>query len=332
LQTTVRMTDDDDTGLSPRVFLIGLFMGTADAVPGVSGGTIALLAGIYDRLIDAVTGVTPEAGARAVRALLARDTAGFWAVVEDTDALFLGTLGVGLVSALVVVSRVVHYAEVNHPVALFGFFFGLILASALVLTRQISLDTTRHAVAAVAGFLVAFALSGNVELLAGQSLALTFLAGTVAISAMILPGVSGALILVVLGQYTYLTETLSTFTDAVLALATGGALDRVLDLALTVFTFVAGALVGLFTIARLVDRALEADRQTTLAFLVALVVGALRAPVNEISGRDALAWTNDVVAQFLVVAALGAVLLFALDRYAVDIDLDGDVDVAIEDG
>ena len=323
---------DDDTGLSLRVFLIGLFMGTADAVPGVSGGTIALLAGIYDRLIDAVTDVTPDAGVRALRATAALDAEAFRAVVEETDALFLGTLGVGLVSALVVVSRVVHYAEVNHPVALFGFFFGLILASALVLSRQISLDTTRHATAAVAGFLVAFALSGNVELLAGQSLALTFLAGTVAISAMILPGVSGALILVVLGQYTYLTETLSTFTDAVLALATGGALDRVLDLALTVFTFVAGALVGLFTIARLVDRALEADRRTTMTFLVALVVGALRAPVNEISGRDGLAWTNDVVAQFLVVAALGAVLLFALDRYAVDIDLDGDVDVAIEDG
>jgi putative membrane protein len=323
---------DDETDLSLRVFFIGLFMGTADAVPGVSGGTIALLAGIYDRLIDAVTGVTPDAGVRAARAVLSRDAEAFLAVVEETDAVFLATLGVGLVSALVVVSRIVHYAEVNYPVALFGFFFGLILASALVLSRQISLDTTRHAAAAVAGFLVAFALSGNVELLAGQSLALTFLAGTVAISAMILPGVSGALILVVLGQYTYLTETLSTFTDAVLALATGGALDRVLDLALTVFTFVAGALVGLLTIARLVDRALEADRQTTMTFLVALVVGALRAPVNEISGRDGLAWTNDVLVQFLVVAAIGAVLLFALDRYAVDIDLDGDVDVAIEDG
>jgi putative membrane protein len=323
---------DDETDLSLRVFFIGLFMGTADAVPGVSGGTIALLAGIYDRLIDAVTGVTPDAGVRAARAVLSRDAEAFLAVVEETDAVFLATLGVGLVSALVVVSRIVHYAEVNYPVALFGFFFGLILASALVLSRQISLDTTRHAAAAVAGFLVAFALSGNVELLAGQSLALTFLAGTVAISAMILPGVSGALILVVLGQYTYLTETLSTFTDAVLALATGGALDRVLDLALTVFTFVAGALVGLLTIARLVDRALEADRQTTMTFLVALVVGALRAPVNEISGRDGLAWTNDVLVQFLVVAAIGAVLLFALDRYAVDIDLDGDVDVAVEDG
>ena len=328
------MTDDAD-GLSIRVLLIGLCMGSADAVPGVSGGTIALLAGIYDRLIDGITNVTPDAGVRAVRAIVSLDANGVWAVVEETDALFLGTLGAGIVAALVVVSRVVHFAEINYPVALFGFFFGLILASAVVLSRQISLDTTRHATAAAAGFVVAFALSGNVELLAGQSLALTFVAGTVAISAMILPGISGALILVVLGQYTYLTETLSTFTDALLALVTGGALARVVDLGTVVAAFLVGAAVGLFTVARVVDRALEADRQTTMAFLVALVVGALRAPVNEVSTRDGLAWTNDVLVQFAVVAAIGAVLLFALDRYAVDLDLDldddADVDVAVDD-
>ena len=116
------MTDDAD-GLSIRVLLIGLCMGSADAVPGVSGGTIALLAGIYDRLIDGITNVTPDAGVRAVRAIVSLDANGVWAVVEETDALFLGTLGAGIVAALVVVSRVVHFAEINYPVALFGFFF-----------------------------------------------------------------------------------------------------------------------------------------------------------------------------------------------------------------
>ncbi|NHN42435.1 DUF368 domain-containing protein [Halorubellus sp. JP-L1] len=318
---------DDANGLSLRMFLVGLCMGTADAVPGVSGGTIALLAGIYDRLIDAITDLTPDAAVRALRAVASLDAGGLWAVVEDTDALFLGTLAVGISLAIVVISRIVHYAEVTHPVALFGFFFGLIFASALVLSRQISLDTRRHAIAAVAGFLVAFTLSGDVELLAGHNLALTFFAGTVAISATILPGISGALILVVLGQYTYLTEALSGFVDAALALATGGAVDRVLDPAATVVAFLAGAAVGLLTVARLVDRALEADRRTTMAFLVALVAGALRAPVTEVSRREGLAWTTDVLAQFVAVAVVGAVILFALDRYAVDIDVDtGDLD------
>jgi len=325
------MTDDAD-GRSLRILLVGLCMGTADAVPGVSGGTIALLAGIYDRLIDALTGVTPAAGRRALDATVSLDAEAFRSVVDDTDAVFLGTLGVGLVAAIVVVSRVVHFAESTYPVALFGFFFGLILASGVVLSRRISLDTRRRLVAAAAGFLVAFALSGDVALLAGRSLALTFLAGMVAISAMVLPGVSGALILVVLGQYAYLTETLSTFVDALVGLATGGAVDPVVDLGTTVVTFVAGALVGLFTVARLVDRALEADRETTLAFLVALVVGALRAPVNEITTREGLAWGTGTLGEFVLVAAVGAGLLFALDRYAVDLDVvDGEVDVDVED-
>jgi len=332
-QKNGRMTDDAD-GLSPRIFLIGLCMGTADAVPGVSGGTIALLAGIYERLIDAITALTPDAGIRALRAIFTLDAATFLDVVDDTDAFFLGTLGVGIAGAIVLVSRAIHYVETHEPVALFGFFFGLIFASAIVLSRQISLDTRRHATAAAAGFVVAFAVSGTDALVGGQSLVLTFLAGMVAISATVLPGISGALILVVLGQYTYLTETLSGFVDRLLALATGGGLDRVLDPAATVLAFLAGAAIGLLTVARLVDRALEADRQTTLAFLVALVVGALRAPVHEISARDGLAWTNDILVQFVIVAAAGAVFLFALDRYAVDIDLDGtdgDVDVTVDE-
>jgi putative membrane protein len=322
----------DLDGLSVRNLLVGLCMGTADAVPGVSGGTIALLAGIYERLIDAITELSPDAGVDAARAVVTLDADAFWSVVEDVDGLFLGTLGVGIASALVVVSRVVHWAEVNEPVALFGFFFGLILASAVVLSRQISLDTPKHAVAAIAGFLVAFALSGNVELLSGQSLLLTFVAGSIAISAMILPGISGALILVVLGQYTYLTDTLSSFVDRLLALVTGGSVDRLLEPGATVVAFCLGAAIGLLTVARVVDRALEADRQTTMAFLVALVVGALRAPVNEITVRDGLAWTNDVTVQFVLVAAVGAVLLFALDRYAVELDLGDDTDVDVEVG
>lgn len=314
---------DDGPGLSVRTFIVGLCMGTADAVPGVSGGTIALLAGIYERLIDALTAVGPDSASRALRAIVTLDVAEFRDVFEAVDGWFLGTLGVGLISALVLVARAVHYLEVTHPIALFGFFFGLILASAVVLAGELTLTTRRHAVAAVAGFTVAFVLSGDVALLSGHSLALTFLAGTIAISAMILPGISGALILIILGQYTYLTTTLSSFTDALIGLATGGAVAQAVDLAATVIAFVVGALVGLFTIARLVDRALDADYETTMAFLVALVVGALRAPITEISTRETIAWTTDTILEFALVAAVGAVFLFALDHYAVDIDLDG---------
>ena len=308
-----------------KTYLVGIFMGSADAVPGVSGGTIALIAGIYERLIDAITALTPANAFRflgAIRPPMDRDE--LLAVLEDMDVGFLIPLGFGIVTAIVIVTRAVHYADQHHPVALFGFFFGLIAASAIVLWRQVSLTERRHLVTAVAGFSIAFVLSADGAVLAGHNPGLTFLAGVVAVSAMILPGISGSLMLVILGQYVYMTETLSEFTTYLAALASGGAIDRLIAPGTTVVIFVSGAIVGLLTISRLVRRALDRDRETTLAFLVSLVVGALRAPVAEIGGREGLSWTTPTIGEFLLVGAVGALLLFALDRYAVDVDVEVD--------
>ncbi|MFW5903769.1 MAG: DUF368 domain-containing protein [Halolamina sp.] len=308
-----------------RIYLIGIFMGSADAVPGVSGGTIALIAGIYERLIDAITALTPANAVRFLGAIRPPVERGeLLAVLEDVDVGFLLSLGLGVVTAVVIVTRAVHYANQHHPVALFGFFFGLIAASAVVLWRQVSVTERRHLVAAVAGFTVAFVLSADGSVLAGHNPGFTFLAGVVAVSAMILPGISGSLMLVILGQYVYMTETLSAFTTYLAALASGGSIDRLVAPGTTVVIFVAGAVVGLLTVSRLVRRALDRDRETTLAFLVSLVVGALRAPVAEIGGREAIGWTTATIGEFLLVAAVGALVLFALDRYAVDVEVEMD--------
>jgi putative membrane protein len=318
-----------------KTYLVGLFMGSADAVPGVSGGTIALIAGVYERLIDAITALTSANVVRFLRSILPPvDRDELVDVLEDVDVSFLLPLGFGIVTAVVLVTRAVHYADQHHPVALFGFFFGLIAASAIVLWRQVVVTERRHLAAAVAGFSIAFVLSADGALLAGHNPGLTFLAGVVAVSAMILPGISGSLMLVILGQYVYMTETLSEFTTYLAALASGGAIDRLVAPGTIVVTFVAGAFVGLLTVSRLVRRALDRDRETTLAFLVSLVVGALRAPVAEIGGREGLAWTTATIGEFLLVAAIGALVLFALDRYAVDVEVDvepGDgADVEVE--
>jgi putative membrane protein len=312
-------------------YLIGVFMGSADAVPGVSGGTIALIAGVYERLIDAITALTPANAVRFLRAIRPPvDREAVIAVVEDVDVGFLLPLGFGIVTAVVLVTRVVHYANQNRPVALFGFFFGLIAASAIVLWRQVSVSERRHVVAA--GFSIAFVLSADGAVLSGHSFALTFLAGAVAVSAMILPGISGSLMLVILGQYTYLSGILSTFTTGLAALASGGSVDRLVDPGTTVVAFVMGAIIGLLSISRLVRRALDRDRETTLVFLVSLVVGALRAPVAEIGGREGIGWTTGVVTEFALVGLVGAILLVVLDRYAVDVEVDVDVDVDLEPG
>jgi len=303
-----------------RTYLVGLCMGSADAVPGVSGGTIALIAGVYARLIDAVTALTPRNGVELLAAFLPPDSAAIRDAFEDVDASFLLPLGVGILTAVILVTRGLDYAIEHRPVTVFGFFFGLIAASVVVLARQVELSGRRHVVAAAGGFLIAFLLSGNLTVLEARSPLVTFVAGAIAVSAMILPGVSGSLLLLVLGQYDFMVERLSAFTERLAALATGGETARLVDPGTTVVVFVLGAAVGLLTVARAVDRALERDRETTLAFLVSLVAGALRAPIAEVGERAA--WTGATAGEFALAAAAGAVLLYVLDRYAIDVEVE----------
>ncbi|RLM37137.1 DUF368 domain-containing protein [Haloarcula sp. Atlit-120R] len=308
-----------------RTFLIGLCMGSADGVPGVSGGTIALIAGVYERLIAAITAVTPGRVIRFVRALTPLDGGvdlrGAFAELLELDIWFLLALVAGVGTAVVIVTHIVTVASQETPALLFGFFFGLIAASAVVLLRSLTVESPFQIGAGVLGFLLAFYVSGVSNTAAdGGSLALVFIAGMIGVSAMILPGISGSLLLVILGQYDRMSMALADFVDALIALVTGGPAEDVTTTAVPVVTFIVGGLVGLFTIARVVRRALEYNRRATLAFLVALVVGALRAPVVKV--RSEVGFSTDVLIAFVAAAAIGAAFLLALDWYAVDLDLD----------
>jgi putative membrane protein len=334
-----------------RTYVIGVFMGTADGVPGVSGGTIALIAGIYDRLIAAVTAVTPSRFVAGLRALSPLDggvsVPRALAVWEEVDGWFLLALLAGVGTAVVVVTGAVEYLSEHAPVVLFGFFFGLIAASAVVLLREISLDRPLTAAVAAAGFVLAFVVSGLGETLSGGGLAVVFVAGAVAVSAMVLPGISGSLLLVVLSQYTRMTNALQGFLEGLAALATGGSAPGFAGHAREVVVFVLGGLVGLFTVARAVRAALDADREATYAFLIALVVGALRAPVATLNGPEydvawttttvgtfaggwfiprfsvsLTAWTTATMGTFAGAAVAGALVVLVLDWYAVDLDLE----------
>jgi putative membrane protein len=136
---------------------------------------------------------------------------------------------------------------------------------------------------------------------------------------MILPGVSGSLLLLMLGQYEYMSNALSRFTDALAGLVDGGATAAVVDTATPVVTFMAGGVIGLLTIAHSVRWALAHYRAATLAFLVSLIVGALRAPVEQttIELADAGAvWTPRAVGLFLLFAVGGAAAVLVVDRLA----------------
>lgn len=120
------------------VYLKGVSMGAADAVPGVSGGTIALITGIYERLIGAVTSITPGRIKRVLAGVVPGNRDDAIAAMREVDIGFLLTLGAGIATAIVTIMRVLEIAIEQQPVPTFGFFFGLIAASAVVLYAQVS--------------------------------------------------------------------------------------------------------------------------------------------------------------------------------------------------
>ncbi|WP_254534558.1 DUF368 domain-containing protein [Halomarina litorea] len=307
------------------VYLKGIAMGAADAVPGVSGGTIALITGIYERLITAITELDPTAIALLPGVASASGRARLRERLVAMDVPFLMALGFGIVTALITVSRAVHYAEETAPALLFAFFFGLIAASAVILRDEVSVDGPSRLAAGIAGFGLAFVLAGEVSGALPHTLPVVGLAGAIAICAMILPGISGALILLLLGQYLFLTETLSGFVDTLLGVAGGTDVGALIEPGTVVVVFVLGAMVGLFSIAHAVKYALRHYREATLTFLVALMVGALRYPAEQVL-TNVETWSAGTSAAILGAAVVGAALVVGIDHVTGDIDLDGEPD------
>lgn len=232
------------------VFLRGMAMGAADIVPGVSGGTIAFITGIYFRLLQAVSGI-PEA---TFRHLLKGHSRLFWAACDGTFLLFLLA---GVLTSIATLASVISYALVEYPVLIWSFFFGLIMASVWHVSRQIK---TPRAVlwlpfAGGAGF------AWWVTTLSGMPLQPTSLmffgAGALAICAMILPGISGSFILVILGMYTPVLDAIRTLEFAILGV------------------FAVGCLIGLLSVARIITWAFSRFHDLVLALLMGFMVGAL---------------------------------------------------------
>lgn len=301
------------------VFLKGVAMGTADTLPGVSGGTIALITGIYERLITALSSLDPAVLAQVGKARTPTGRRELVGSLLEMDVHFLVVLAAGVASAIVTVSRVVHVALVDVPGPTFAFFFGLIAASAVVLYGEVHVDSARQVVAGLVGFGLAFvmsdpAVSGSLP----HSPLVVLVVGMVVISATILPGVSGSFLLLLFGQYEFLTGTLKRFVDVAVGTATGGDPARLLGPGIVVASFCVGALVGLLSMARVIRWALDTYRTATLTFLVSLMVGALRTPVERIAAETGTLTTTTVGA-LLVAALAGAAAVLLLEHYTAGI-------------
>ncbi|MBA2528584.1 MAG: DUF368 domain-containing protein [Euzebyales bacterium] len=230
-------------------------MGSADVVPGVSGGTVALIVGIYEELVTSV-----RAAASAPLSLLRGDARGARRRLGEVAWGLVLPLAAGIVVALVVGAAVIPSLLQAYPVAMLAIFFGLIAGSLAVPWRRVERRGRLELGLSAAAFVVAYGLVGlPPRAVADPSLAQVFASAAVAICAMILPGVSGAFLLLVLGVY---TPTLDALHDR--------------DL-LYVATFVAGCAVGLGLFSRLLEHLLTRHHSLTMAVLVGLMAGSLRA-------------------------------------------------------
>ncbi|MFQ3633651.1 DUF368 domain-containing protein [Roseiflexus sp.] len=233
-----------------RLFFTGVAMGIADLIPGVSGGTMAFILGIYEHLLAAIKSFNVQ-----VLRLLGQ---GRWrAALTSIPWGFLIPLGLGIGTAVLAMARVMRYLLEHHPVYLFAFFFGLIVASIIAVGATVRWSP--GAVAALAGGTAAgYLIVGLVPLTMPHDPITLFFSGALAIMAMILPGISGSFILLILGQYAYV-------------------LDAVADLnLLAIVPVVLGAVAGILGFVRVLSWLLRHYHHITVAVLMGFMSGSLR--------------------------------------------------------
>lgn len=275
-------------------FLRGFAMGTADLVPGVSGGTIALVLGIYRRLVLAI-----RTGAGALGRLVRLDPAGFVVRLKEVDWRFLIPLLVGIAAAVVSLSHLIEHLLETQPVPMAGLFFGLVIGSLVVAWRLIGQrDPVRLAVVAAVAVVTFWLLGMSAGTVTDPAMWAFFGAGAVAICAMILPGISGSFLLLMMGMY---------------APVLGAVNDRRL---LVVAVFLTGAVLGLASFSTLLHMLLDRYHDTVMASLVGLMAGSLRVlwPWPDGTGGTDLGAPDGDLLVPLLLAAAGAALVLIVTR------------------
>ena len=246
------------------ITLKGLGMGAADVIPGVSGGTIAFITGIYEELLDTIKGVNLD----ALKMLRKSGLKAFWQAINGNFilALFLG-IGISLVS----LAKVFEYLLEHHPIQLWSFFFGLIVASVWLVGKQVKSWGVVPIAGIIAGSVAAYFITTITPTQGTDSLWYLFMCGTIAITAMILPGISGSFILLLLGAYQTVLGTLSGIVDAL----KDGDTSTLGDHGLKLSVFAIGCLVGLLSFSRLLSWMFKKAHDLTIAILTGFLIGSL---------------------------------------------------------
>ncbi len=232
------------------VTLKGMGMGAADVVPGVSGGTIAFITGIYKELIDSIKSVNLH----SIKLLLTGKLKEFWSAVNGN---FLLAVVIGIGISVLSLAKGLEYLLNHHPILIWSFFFGLIVASAIYVGKDISSWKIGTILSMIAGIVIAYFITTITPAEAHSSYLFVFLSGSIAICAMILPGISGSFILVLLGMYKFILGAISSFNLPVIG------------------TFLIGAAIGIVLFSNLLSWLLKRFYNLTIALLAGFMIGSL---------------------------------------------------------
>ena len=233
------------------ISLKGMAMGAADVVPGVSGGTIAFISGIYEELLNSISSFK-----FSLISVLKNE--GIKAVWKKINGRFLLALFIGICFSVLSLAKLIENLLENHPILIWSFFFGLVLASIIFIAKQIKLWNIKCYLYLIFGLIFAYYITTlNPVITQNSSPWFLFLAGMVAICAMILPGISGSFILVLLGAYKPILNAINTKDF------------------FSIIIFMAGAVLGLLTFSRVLKWLFSKYKNYTLALLIGFIAGSL---------------------------------------------------------
>jgi putative membrane protein len=232
------------------IYLRGIAMGAADVVPGVSGGTVAFITGIYEELLNSIKSINLS----AIKTLIADGPMASW---QQINGNFLLVLGLGILTSILSLAKVLGFLLDQYPLLLWSFFFGLILASSFHMAKQINRWSVKEWLALIVGVLIAVAIAELKPADLPPTPIMVFVAGSIAICAMILPGISGSFILVLMGMYRHILEAVNRF-DWLLLLC-----------------FAAGCGVGLLSFTHLLSWLLTRFHNVAMSLLTGFLFGSL---------------------------------------------------------
>lgn len=232
------------------LILKGMGMGAADVVPGVSGGTIAFIVGIYQELLDSIKSISKN----SLKLLFTGKFAAFW---KEINGNFLLSIVTGICISVFSLAKIITFLLVTHPILVWSFFFGLVLASTWFVSKDIKQWNWKTILSYIIGIAAAYYITVSTPTETPDNLFFVFLCGAIAICAMILPGISGSFILVLLGKYFYIMEAVKSLNILVILVFTGG------------------AFLGITTFSRVLSFALRKFHDITIAVLAGFMLGSL---------------------------------------------------------